>query len=367
MKKNIIVWKSLENFPKKNINSEWTLYQGGLEKKSNLDEIKSIIKERYVFGSDMLIGSYSNKLLPPIFISELENNIFRFAKSNALKLAIPFSIMSILMLPFLLLSSVSLIRSLEVVGPFIFMSIIIFQDYFINLRTKISLTERSLFIRFIRQSHRTREVVYFWVICYVLIGGLQLSLFISYGSLDALFQEFGLMFQSVDKGEYWRLITGPFLHYSLSHYLINGGHLIIISIIGNVIKTKIMLMVFIVGCIGSLLYQYLLGGHVYDNAGGISGGTYALSGLLFALGLHPIRMFAKGIPVYVVLLSFSGIFMSMVWSSNSANAAHISGLIIGIIFGLIFCSLGSWPISERCLTYGDDAFQVEDCFCKHEI
>ncbi|OTA15911.1 rhomboid family intramembrane serine protease GlpG [Xenorhabdus vietnamensis] len=135
--------------------------------------------------------------------------------------------------------------------------------------------------------------------------------------------------------ELWRWISPALLHFSLTHILFN---LALWWYLGSQVEQKIgsskLFEVTIVSVFFSSWAQSLFSG---SNFGGLSGVVYALIGYVCLTGeMSPQRGISapRGlIAVSIIWLLVASLNLNQ-FSSNIANAAHISGLIIGLLMGL---------------------------------
>ncbi|RLA40940.1 MAG: rhomboid family intramembrane serine protease [Gammaproteobacteria bacterium] len=139
------------------------------------------------------------------------------------------------------------------------------------------------------------------------------------------------------RGEWWRLVTPAFLHFGVFHIVFNslwlwefgrriellvgsGAYLVLVSAL----------------TIGANVGQYLWSGP--GLFGGLSGVVYGLLGYIWIRGRRipdPLLLLPKAIlPLMLVwlLVCLLGI-VDMVIRGGVANGAHVSGLVIGMIFG----------------------------------
>ncbi|MBI6547729.1 rhomboid family intramembrane serine protease GlpG [Xenorhabdus lircayensis] len=133
--------------------------------------------------------------------------------------------------------------------------------------------------------------------------------------------------------ELWRWVSHALLHFSLPHILFN---LVWWWYLGSQVERKIgagkLLEITIVSAVFSGWAQSLFSG---SHFGGLSGVVYALIGYVWLTGeISPKR----GVSVPRGLIAVSVIWLLVdyfdVFSLNIANAAHVSGLIIGLLMGL---------------------------------
>ena len=148
---------------------------------------------------------------------------------------------------------------------------------------------------------------------------------------------------SIRVGEYYRLITGIFLHGSIIHLFFNMYALYVIgSQIENFLgRIKYVIIYFFSGLMGAL-FSMVFGGNVASI--GASGAIFGLMGALLYFGYH-YRVYLgtvlKNQLIPIILLNLGLGFML----SGVDNFAHIGGLIGGV---MITSSLG---IKDKSTTF----------------
>lgn len=143
----------------------------------------------------------------------------------------------------------------------------------------------------------------------------------------------------VEKGMFWLLITSNFLHFSLTHFLLNFIALLQIGVlVEKVYTSKKLFIVYMFGGLVSSLFTLLLANLQNEviSSLGASGSIFALLGLLVGGTLKHNR-FGYDLPFkkedfYPTLL----LALIISFLPNINWAAHLGGFIIGIIFGFIF-------------------------------
>jgi GlpG protein len=142
-------------------------------------------------------------------------------------------------------------------------------------------------------------------------------------------------------GQVWRLVTPIFLHFGFPHILFNcWATLVEGTMIESGRGTLRMLVIVLVSAIVSNMGQ-----HYYDMRqlepgrlqyfGGLSGVGYAMFGYLWMKGQYE--------PEQGMILHPNTITMMLLWLvlcmtgllGPIANAAHVVGLIVGVMFGLL--------------------------------
>ncbi|MGO1923967.1 MAG: rhomboid family intramembrane serine protease, partial [Jeotgalicoccus sp.] len=137
----------------------------------------------------------------------------------------------------------------------------------------------------------------------------------------------------VSSGEYYRLVTSTFLHVGVSHFLFNIFALYILGKFVEGIYTPWHMLITYLAA-GSIASLFSL---VFITEGislGASGGVYGLLGLIIIHLLITRKIKAKLIvqiiAVFVVVSVLSMFF------ANINHYAHIGGLIVGVLLGIIF-------------------------------
>lgn len=139
--------------------------------------------------------------------------------------------------------------------------------------------------------------------------------------------------------EPWRFLTSIFLHGSFTHLFFNMFALFLFgTILERKVGSKEFLKIFLLGgIIGSLIYFLTIVSGIASPvpALGASGGVYAILGALAILTpnltifLFFIPMKMRQAAIVWVIIEFFGVFNA---GSGIASAAHLGGLIFGIIY-----------------------------------
>ena len=141
-------------------------------------------------------------------------------------------------------------------------------------------------------------------------------------------------------GEWYRLITSMFLHFGFAHLFNN---MLILLFMGDMLEEKIgKIRYFIIYMVGGILGNLLSlavelhTGHLAVSAGA-SGAVFAVIGGVFILFLKErknVRNAAASRMLFVVVLTIYYGFQS----TGIDNAAHIGGVLSGVILTLILYS-----------------------------
>ncbi|MEK6968373.1 MAG: rhomboid family intramembrane serine protease [Nanoarchaeota archaeon] len=146
--------------------------------------------------------------------------------------------------------------------------------------------------------------------------------------------------------EPWRLVTAIFLHGSIVHLLMNSFALFLFGLIlEKEIGTKKFLMLFFASGITASFGAALF----YPSSLGASGAIYGILGMLGVL--------RPGMTVWVSYVPMPMAIAIVVWAvidlfgflvpSNIANAAHLSGLFLGVVIGLLYRKIYPKPKTTK--------------------
>jgi GlpG protein len=141
-------------------------------------------------------------------------------------------------------------------------------------------------------------------------------------------------------GEAWRLVTPIFMHGSPLHLLFNLWWL---SALGTMIEVRrgtlrlagLVLISAVVSNLGQFLYMERADPGRPQLFFGMSGVVYALFGYIWMKGLYEPEQGMIMHPNNVAIMIF-WLFLCMTGAVGSiANAAHVMGLVVGVVLGVL--------------------------------
>lgn len=151
------------------------------------------------------------------------------------------------------------------------------------------------------------------------------------------------------QGEYGRILSAMFLHADVNHIFNN---MVILFFMGAMIEKEIghfkyLLIYFLSGIGGnviSLIYKMI----TYESAAsiGASGAVFGLDGVLLALVFFSRRRMENVTPVRVLLMVAYSLYSGFS-GQNIDNAAHVGGLIIGFLSGIIICIFDNIRVNTK--------------------
>lgn len=209
---------------------------------------------------------------------------------------------------------------------------LMYADFRIHLHSTAGVVERAMFFYALRTRRHARASLFFWFVFGSAFGLLQIAAQHRFGSIEGAFLQYGAMYPAIRAGEVWRLMTGPFLHYSLDHYFVNFALLVFSGWLATSLRGPASIAAFIVGCVGSATAQFLFGGQAYDNFGGISGGVFALLAFIITAGVLHRALLPRGMGMMLSGLLLLNTLSVELLNENAATTAHVAGIAIGMVF-----------------------------------
>jgi len=166
--------------------------------------------------------------------------------------------------------------------------------------------------------------------CLIVVAVLQLIA----GDKESI-QAAGLVKNAVWEGEAWRLFTCATLHVNTMHIWMNGQALIGLGrMIESLTHRAYLAIVFLPSAVCGSIFSLLLMPNT--TSVGASGGIMGLVGFLAVLGYRRREILPSGFFKSILInICFIGV-IGLVGFAIIDNAAHLGGLVAGVICGLIF-------------------------------
>lgn len=321
-----VSWNDFDKLPQHDGRC-WAVFQKGRQRDLDLASITELVALRGSAGAFLVGAPGSQRFVPPICVAELSPSVLRIIGNYQRSIITVFAACATVFLLLAMLRPASKILPLGINVAVI--AALLAVDYLRNLRQERGVAERAMFSYWIRNNPRARKGLMFWVGFGFLMASLQLLLQQRLGGMDSLFRTYGMMYSSFHAGEFWRLLSGPYFHYSITHFATNFSLLLFVGSLTWALLGPSTVWVFAIANIFAALTQYLLGGHIFDNFGGVSGGMYALYGLLATACMIKRGLLPKGFALLFVGIAILGIVSAEMLSERAATVAHVSGFFIG--------------------------------------
>lgn len=175
-------------------------------------------------------------------------------------------------------------------------------------------------------------------------GSLRQALnFVSYNPVTRQYNTLRNPESDLRRGQFWRLVTPIFLHFSVMHIVFNSMSL---WSVGGVLETRFgtrrLLLLTLAIAVPSNAAEYLWTGPTF---GGLSGVVFGLFGYLWMLSRFDRSSGIYLSPGSVTWMLFFLVLCMSGAIGSIANAAHLVGLLAGMLLGIV-------PIAWRRLTRG---------------
>jgi len=149
------------------------------------------------------------------------------------------------------------------------------------------------------------------------------------GSLAALVSAGALVPELVRQGEYWRLVTGAFLHGGVLHIAVNMYSLYVLGRFVEVVAgSRRTATIYAISLVGSSLAvaAFAAPGEVTVGA---SGAIFGLFGALFAMGLKLGRPGMRLVRANLGILLINLVFTFA--APGISRWGHVGGLVVGFV------------------------------------
>jgi membrane associated rhomboid family serine protease len=191
------------------------------------------------------------------------------------------------------------------------------------------------------------------------------------------YQCFALSVEGLKHGFVWQLFTYQFMHAGLLHLLLNSWAIYVFgrAIEKTIGRGKYLALFLTSGVVGgifqvlvALLWPGLFGGPVVGASAGAFGLVAAFAVLfpereltLLLFFIIPIRLSAKMLLIVSLTLAVAGIVGNIIssnsiFSGNIAHAAHLGGMLAGMIFVRRFVRDHGWELDQPLRRSGAGEF-----------
>lgn len=201
----------------------------------------------------------------------------------------------------------------------------------VTIRAKEDLAQQSLWTAWLIKQSNWTTIAF---VAFMLLTGLaQTIAVVQYDGVEPLVVKFGMYYPQAKDGEYWRIITGPFIHSSFSHWSVNlilGAIAIKFASALDVDAFTHFFGIVLISTIITWWSDYFYNPSV-DAFVGVSGGIFGLFGALAAYCFHLRENLPKLLWAKVLIFAIANLFAAAAASQSVSNISHISGLVIGVI------------------------------------
>jgi|APSaa5957512535_1039671.scaffolds.fasta_scaffold74299_1 membrane associated rhomboid family serine protease len=195
------------------------------------------------------------------------------------------------------------------------------------------------------------KYIYYFLFLMMVLGSLQIIGINYFGSNEILLERYGLLYSAVEnEAEWWRILTGPFLHSGIAHWLSNmfiGSAFALLA--GSLLGNK-SIFVFLSGAFFSFVVVYLsrtLLDLDTDGIIGISGGMASLIGYFLAITIKSSGLFPAHFSISTMFLIALTLLLYSFFISTTSFVCHFSGLVLGLGLGFTFDFVDSSFLDEE--------------------
>jgi membrane associated rhomboid family serine protease len=163
---------------------------------------------------------------------------------------------------------------------------------------------------------------------------------------SSLFDRFALIPPAVAHGEWWRLVSSMFLHFTVWHI---GFNMWALWVIGGPLeqmlgRARFVALYVLSGFGGGILSLAL--GPLSETAAGASGAIFGLFGAFYVIMRRRGLETGGIVGLIVINLVFSFTFTNIDWRG------HVGGLVVGSVVALVFAWTPAGPSRDRVQAVG---------------
>ena len=172
------------------------------------------------------------------------------------------------------------------------------------------------------------------VVTYTLIA-VNVLMFILQSSSTTLEQQLVLWPPAVAQGEWWRILTSAFLHYSVTHILFNMWALWVVGpALERLFGRSRFVSLYLLSALGGGVLVYLLS-PLNSATAGASGAIFGLFAATFVVGKR-LNLDVRGV-VAVIVINLAFTFVLPLLSSHQISwQGHVGGLLTGALVAWVY-------------------------------
>jgi len=333
----MVEWKNLGRFPVTDLN--WGVVKGKKVLTAEEVQTKELAKKWTYFSSQLFTSPSTNQLLPAGLVPELEYGCRKKVVMG--HIAVLFVGIYAVVLSFFLFSGLFL--SVPFQFSFIAGSLLIFTCFFIEVwlvkKDKKIFRERALYFNWIKENLGVAWKV--WIIIIVSFGIIQFT-YQKFSALDnQIVRDYGVMFDQIGHGEYWRFLIGPFFLSNFIHWVSNFLWVFLFFPLLGWIDFRFNLLLLYLSAVLSHVATYVAVRYGVsapaDGITGVSGMIFFAMGFVCSNSLRYKDFYPVGFYLSICPLTLLNLFLSDFFSpgSNVSFEAHLSGLCFGLMIGFL--------------------------------
>ncbi len=330
---NQMAWRKMSTLPTHSGGSWAVLRRGKLIPCSGLGEVMTYLRNWFPASRILVAAPDADRFAPPACLDDLCGKALSATRRATAITVISGLLLGCLATALFCLRPAPLQAGAALIG--LFLVTLSWGDYWLFLRHRAALIERALFFNWIYSSSTSRRAMTSLVIFVLAIGLMQLLLQEAEGGFEPMFVRYGALYGPIADGQWWRLFVGPFFHSSLAHYLTNAIFLCSVGSLAWAVFGQWTFLAFLLGSVAGAVGALLFHGGTVDGYAGVSGGVFALCGLVIALGTLDKKSLPKGFAILVLGLTVMSILLPTFSSAKTSMAGHVAGLLFGLAAGAL--------------------------------
>ncbi len=324
-------WKDLERLPPA-AGDDWQARRVGGRLIRGLAAVEAAVAKWHPLDPLMVSPPGSERFLPVLQIAAL-----RLQAHAALRRKHIMSIIVLLAVAVLLVVSGYLAgrESALRAGAMAFaVAAFVTVDYHVVVRRIDALAERAQFALWVCRAGVRHALV--WAAVMLVVGGLQLYAEARFGGTEALLLELGAVRERVGD-EPWRVMVGPWLHGSGTHWFANFAMLSFAALLAGPLLRAPATAALLIGssCLSALVSLALEATSPSAVYLGISAGILALLGWCAGAALRRPASFPRGFAVTVAGFALLNVLIAALAVPSASNFGHAAGLGLGVLVGVV--------------------------------
>jgi membrane associated rhomboid family serine protease len=311
---------------------QWAIWRGKARTVEDVGAVRAVLSRWTPFAPVLVAAPDALKFQPPSEFPQLAGVVQSFRRRSVFGFC-AFAVGACLMVVMAITSNLS--HAFSFAALLAFVATLALVDHVSTLRFTDGLTQRALFFYWAQTNREVKRGFLLWLLACACIGGVQWSLQRELG-LEGLVHKYGVFFEPVRAGELWRLITGPFFHSGLAHYINNVG---LALFVGPIVWARFggwSLLAFFFGNLIGPLVEMHWGSPTYDSYVGMSGGVFAMCGLLVGAAALERDLLPTGMLTLTIGIACVSAFGAVLLSPKVAWLAHGAGIAIGLFCAPMF-------------------------------
>ena len=321
-------WRTGSTLPL-NKGPDWGIWHGGTLKASGLGACRAMARTWEPIGGVLVGKPGVEHLLPPVALPEMVDVFQAMLVRRLWKMMLVYLVASLVFAALTVTKSFSAFAPLA--GVAILMLLVTASDAHV-FRSSAALVERAQFAAHLRHDSEVRVGVLAYIAIMFVALACQAAFAQGWADVESPVRAYGVYYVDIARGEWWRLISGPYIHSNLVHWASN----VVVGVVGVAVSVaaagkRTCCVAFAVGNIIAAWGQWMLAGTSTDSMTGVSGGVFAMYGLAIGAGVGRRGQLPRGAWIPLSATLALSVPLSIMSDSKVAVHAHWSGLVFGVL------------------------------------